>query len=408
MDQTAPKPLPPPSSETEEDSQTKRHADRLTKALLQANALKLRKISWRKSPRTEGYKSNRKAEDKDDARRHPDMFDDLAMDVGRTFFKKCMTEPDFLAEMLEHGIGNFQKDPRFKRWVKDALAEQHEQAFRLLPRYTCQIDELFLRIAALRSDGRLFPLVRKFRTKRETSYLKQLLADDVRKLEPVSAWSGEEEWEKDSSQTLRLTEGREGAGRESLERLVKSGFIVEALCEEDQRLIWSRDEYQRPQTLELTEKGRRYLSQVDHNDLCDPVSESEDDGDDGPSPGVQVASDEDDAEDRLDGSRYREMWLRLSDAMEKKLADPTLTGSKRKSYLKAYAFALRFRPSPNVRRPMTLQQVSERLDVPVPTLGRWEKEGRDEDLLAELWKFLTDLEDSNHRRGGARPHDPTE
>lgn len=412
MDQHAPKPPPASLSEAEVERITKNEADRLTIAFMHDNAGYLRGISLMNSPRTEGYIRAKTGSDRKDASkraREPDAFDDLARDVGREFYKECMKDPDFRAKMLQNGIGNIQQHPYFHKWKTDALAAQHAFAFRLRPRQTCQIDELFLRIAAIRPDGRLYPFVRQERTKRETSYMKVLLKS--RKLEEVDAWQGDAVWDHGPSgrpRTLRLTEGREGAGQETLERLKKAGFIVEVPCQAEQALVWRRDEYQRPWTLVVTDAGRHYLSQVDHLGLSDPVDEGGADDEDGPAQGVQVASAEGDAEDQLDAKRFQELVPRLSARLAAISADPALTGTKRRAFLKVYAFYLRVPLVPMKDRPKTFEEVAARLGVALSTVHRWEENGRDEDHLAALLKIVNDLEKTNHLRGGLRPHNPIE
>lgn len=185
---------------------------------------------------------------------------ELAQSVSLLFHNAYVEDVAFRAAIKANGMRSLRGHPLFWTWVRKRLASQWKRHYGAMPRQTTLGQILWLRLAACRDDGMLFPLVRDRIPVAERRILKALEAKKMRKVWTVPTQEGDGVWVVDAdlgSMTLRPTEKDFGGGDQDLEILVKHGYFERLPCA-DPNLRWKYDDNM-PVTLQLTAMGRDYI-----------------------------------------------------------------------------------------------------------------------------------------------------
>jgi hypothetical protein len=192
-------------------------------------------------------------------------------------------------------------------------SEQLERHFGFMPRLTTYPQNAFMRLASLRADGCLFPIVGFEVTEKEGRLLKSLERDN--KVFSVPTDSGVGVWSIHPSlgaMTLRPSTQRDG-GNDDLDFLVQRGYF-EKLPTLDPLMRW-RTEGNMMVTLRLTQMGRNYINALKSGALIvsiDAVTPG--DGDEIPDDasfdgGDNLLAAIPDAESRVDELRFQ-AWVK--------------------------------------------------------------------------------------------------
>ncbi|MDD2867257.1 hypothetical protein [Neomegalonema sp.] len=307
---------------------------------------------------------------------------DLANRMALQFDDAYRTNESFREYVGKHGVGAVRQHPFWRRWLAWEISEQWRQHFGAMPRMTTSGQNLFLRLAACRQDGMLFPLVGDRLPDSERLILKKLLDPKMKKVWEVPTEENLGVWARDADLgpvTLRPTDKGFGGGHQDLEFLLSCGYLEKQRCDAPNQL-W-RYEENVATTLRLTEAGRTYRENLMNGGSLVSIDHAYEAYGDFPD-------DESGAEDLVDREAFK-TWsadIGLQEVLDFAVSVYQMPEDQALAYL-----LLKKGEAPD-DNPWTLAQVSKRINKSTSTISRlkqkWDDHFENPEVLSMLNKHF--------------------
>jgi len=233
---------------------------------------------------------------------------DLASRVASRFDGSYRSMPDLRIYVCTQGMLAMRVHWMWGQWLSWEISDQWLRHYGAMPRLTTYPQNAWMRLASLRADGYLFPIVGNKVTDKEMQLLKSL--ETANKVYAVPTEEGVGVWSEHptlGTMTLRPSDQRRG-GDDDLEFLFKRGYF-EKLPTRDPLMRW-RTEENVMVTLRLTQMGRDYINALASGALIVPTDAvTPGDGDDVPDDdsddeGQDIPGDTHGAESRVEETRF--------------------------------------------------------------------------------------------------------